>query len=175
MSIHPVLNSHVADKVTENTGLTAHLTTFHFICQSLGAGLAPLKGEGSLAPLGRSLGTGSSPGGTLGVGSLGTGPLGGGSLGRGSLGGSSLGDSLGKNSLNGSLNTAAKGGLGSGGRFPTAEQHKDPFRQARLGGIKDPPGVRRIFYFYFTFGRNLASNQEVNTCSAERIDRKSVV
>ena len=99
-----------------------------------------------MAPLGRSLGTSSSPGGTLGVGSLGTGPLGGGSLGRGSLGGSSLGGSLGKNSLNGSLNTTAKGGLGSGGRFPTAEQHKDPFQQARLGGIKDPPGVRRKYF-----------------------------
>ena len=107
--------------------------------------MAPLKGEGSLAPLGRSLGTGSTAGGTLSVGALGAGPLGGGSLGRGSLGGSSLGGSLGKNSLNGSLNTAAKGGLGSGGRFPTAEHHKDPFQQARLGGIRDMPGVRRKY------------------------------
>lgn len=115
--------------------------------QTLGPGLAPLKGEGSLAPLrdsspGRSLGSslGASSvagGGTLGGTPLGTGPLGGGSLGRGSLGGGSLGGSLGKSTLGaGSL-----GGLGSGGRLSGAERHMDPFQQAPLGVIKDPPGV----------------------------------
>ena len=111
--------------------------------------MAPLKGEGSLAPLGRSLGTGSTTGGTLGGGSLGTGSLGGGSLGRGPLGGNSLGSSIGKSPPNGSSGTGAKGGLGSGGRFPSAERKKHPFQQAPLGGIKDSPGVsKRIFLIH---------------------------
>lgn len=102
----------------------------------LGASLAPLKGEGTLAPLGRSLGAGPSIGG-----SLGTEQLGGGSLGKSLLGGSTLGSSLGKSSLSGSLNTGTKPGLGSsGGRFPTAMQQKDPFQQSPLGSIKDPSG-----------------------------------
>lgn len=94
--------------------------------QSLSPGLAPLKGEGSLAPLrdsspGRSLGgslgaSSARGGGTLGGTSLGSGPLGGGSLGRSSLGGGSLGGSLGKSSL------------GAGSLGP-------------LGLIKEPPGV----------------------------------
>ena len=64
-------------------------------------------------------------------------------MGRGSLGGSSLGSSLGKGPLNGSLGTGSMGGLGSGGRFPSAERLKDPFQQAPLGGIKDQPGVSK--------------------------------
>ncbi|XP_022779198.1 centrosomal protein of 164 kDa-like isoform X2 [Stylophora pistillata] len=118
--------------------------------KSLSPGLAPLKGEGSLAPLrdsspGRSLGgslgasTGSTLGrGSLGGGSLGGGSLGGGSFGRGSLGGGSLeggslGGSLGKNPLGGGSN----GGLGTSGRFSGADRHMDPFKQAPLGGVKD--------------------------------------
>lgn len=101
-----------------------------------------------MAPLGRSLGASSPAAGTLGGGSLGTGPLGGGSLARGSLGGSSLGSSLGKSPLNGSLGTGSKGGLGSGGRFPSAGRNKDPFQQAPLGGIKDPPGVSKKHFLF---------------------------
>ncbi|PFX32468.1 Centrosomal protein of 164 kDa [Stylophora pistillata] len=122
--------------------------------KSLSPGLAPLKGEGSLAPLrdsspGRSLGgslgasTGSTLGrGSLGGGSLGGGSLGGGSFGRGSLGGGSLeggslGGSLGKNPLGGGSN----GGLGTSGRFSGADRHMDPFKQAPLGGVKDLLGA----------------------------------
>jgi len=125
--------------------------------KSLGPGLAPLKGEGSLVPLGRSLGTGSTTGGTLGGGSLGTGSLGGGSLGRGPLGGNSLGSSIGKSPPNGSSGTGAKGGLGSGGRFPSAERKKDPFQQAPLGGIKDSPGKFSFDHEHFGGGINDAS------------------
>ena len=103
----------------------------------LGPGLAPLKGEGSLAPLGRSLGTSSPVGGTFSGGSLGTGPIG-----RGSLGGTS--SSLGKGPLNGSLGTGSMGGFGSGSRFPTAGKSKDPFQNAPLGGIKDSPEVSKM-------------------------------
>ena len=99
-----------------------------------------------MAPLGRSLGASPSAVGTLSGGSLGTTPLGG-SLGKGSLGGITLGRSLGKNSLNGSVNIGSKAGLGIGGRFPTVEKHKDPFQQAPLGIIKDPPGVSTKYSF----------------------------
>lgn len=117
--------------------------------KSLSPGLAPLKGEGSLAPLrdsspgwslGSSLGA-SSAGGTLGGTTLGTGPLGGGSLGRGSLGGSLGGGSLGGSLGKGSLGVGSTGGLGTGGRLSNVEQYMDPFQQAPLGTIKDTPGV----------------------------------
>ena len=106
--------------------------------QSLSPGLAPLKGEGSLAPL-RDSSPGRSLGNSLGAntGTLGGTPLGGSSLGRGSLGGGSLGGSLGKGPLGG----GPKGGLGSSGRLSGAERHMDPFQQTPLGGVKDPPGV----------------------------------
>ena len=92
-----------------------------------------------MAPLGRPLGASTPTGGTLG----------GGSLGRSLLGGSSLGSSLGKSSLNGSSTTGAKPGLGStGGRFPTVAQQKDPFQQAPLGGIKDPPEVSKTWIIF---------------------------
>ena len=125
-----------------------------FLFQSLTPGLAPLKGEGSLAPLrdsspgrslGSSLGASSPAGGTLGGTALGTGPLGGSSLGRGSLGGGSLGGGpLGGSLGKGSLGAGSMGGLGSGGRLSNAERHMDPFQQAPLGVIKDPPGVSVI-------------------------------
>lgn len=117
--------------------------------KSLSPGLAPLKGEGSLAPLrdsspgwslGSSLGA-SSAGGTLGGTTLGTGPLGGGSLGRGSLGGSLGGGSLGGSLGKGSLGAGSTGGLGTGGRLSNVERYMDPFQQAPLGTIKDTPGV----------------------------------
>ena len=126
---------------------------FNVLFKSLSPGLAPLKGEGSLAPLrdsspGRSLGgslgasTGSLGGSTLGRGplgggSLGGGSLGGGSLGGGSLGGTSLGGFLGKNPLGG----GSSNGLRTSGRFSGAERHMDPFKQAPLGGVKDSLGV----------------------------------
>ena len=110
----------------------------------LGPGLAPLKGEGSLAPLGRSLGTSSPVGGTFSGGSLGTGPIG-----RGSLGGTS--SSLGKGPLNGSLGTGSMGGIGSGSRFPTAGKSKDPFQNAPLGGIKDSPEVSKMLLLLSCF------------------------
>lgn len=120
----------------------------------LGASLAPLKGEGSLAPLGRPLGASTPTGGTLG----------GGSLGRSLLGGSSLGSSLGKSSLNGSSTTGAKPGLGStGGRFPTVAQQKDPFQQAPLGGIKDPP--ERLSSDKDRFGRGINEGSGTITLS----------
>lgn len=118
--------------------------------KSLSPGLAPLKGEGSLAPLrdsspgwslGSSLGA-SSAGGTLGGTTLGTGPLGGGSLGRGSLGGSLGGGSLGGSLGKGSLGAGSTGGLGTGGRLSNVERYMDPFQQAPLGTIKDTPGQR---------------------------------
>lgn len=117
--------------------------------KSLSPGLAPLKGEGSLAPLrdsspGRSLGSSlgaSSAGGTLGGTTLGTGPLGGGSLGRGSLGGSLGGGSLGGSLGKGTLGAGSTGGLGTGGRLSNVEQYMDPFQQAPLGTMKDTPGV----------------------------------
>lgn len=129
--------------------------------QSLSPGLAPLKGEGSLAPLrdstpGRSLGSSlgaSSAGGTLGGTPLGTGPLGGGSLGRGSLGGSLGGASLGGSLGKGSLGAGSMGGLGTGGRLSNAEHFMDPFQQAPLGTIKDPPGVSlvKLLFFYMLY------------------------
>lgn len=111
----------------------------------LSPGLAPLKGEGSLAPLrdlspGRSLGSSlgaSSAGGTLGGTPLGTGPLGGGSLSRGSLGGSLGGGSLGGSLGKGSLGAGSMGGLGTGGRLSNVER----FQQTAFGTIKDPPRV----------------------------------
>ena len=99
-------------------------------------GLAPLKREGSLASLGRLLGTSSPVGGTFSGGSLGTGPVG-----RGSLGGTS--SSLGRGPLNRGLGTGSVGGIGSGSRFPTAGKSKNPFQNAPLGGIKDSPEVSK--------------------------------
>ena len=131
---------------------------FNVLFKSLSPGLAPLKGEGSLAPLrdsspgrslggslgastgslgGSTLGRGPLGGGSLGGGSLGGGSLGGGSLGGGSLGGTSLGGSLGKNPLGG----GSSNGLRTSGRFSGAERHMDPFKQAPLGGVKDSLGV----------------------------------
>ena len=98
---------------------------FNVLFKSLSSGLAPLKGEGSLAPL-----RDSSPGRSLG-GSLGasTGSLGGSTLGRGPLGGGSLGGG------------GSSSGLRTSGRFSGAERHMDPFKQAPLGGVKDSLGV----------------------------------
>ena len=110
----------------------------------LGPGLAPLKGEGSLAPLGRSLGTSSPVGGTFSGGSLGTGPIG-----MGSLGGTS--SSLGKGHLNGSLGTSSMGGIGSGSRFPTAGKSKGPFQNAPLGVIKNSPEVSKTLLLLSCF------------------------
>lgn len=131
---------------------------FNVLFKSLSPGLAPLKGEGSLAPLrdsspGRSLGgslgasTGSLGGSTLGRGPLGGGSLGGGSLGGGSLGGTSLGGSLGKNPLGG----GSSSGLRTSGRFSGAERHMDPFKQAPLGGVKDSLGVSSRLLIFSPF------------------------
>jgi len=130
--------------------------------KSLSPGLAPLKGEGSLAPLrdpspGRSLGSSlgaSSTGGTLGGTPLGTGPLGGGSLGRGSLGGSLGGGSLGGSLGKGSLGAGSMGGLGTGGRLSNVERYMDPFQQPPLGTIKDASGVslvKLVFQSRYTY------------------------
>lgn len=126
---------------------------FNVLFKSLSPGLAPLKGEGSLAPLrdsspGRSLGgsLGASTG-SLGGSTLGRGPLGGGSLGGGSLGGTSLGGSLGKNPLGG----GSSSGLRTSGRFSGAERHMDPFKQAPLGGVKDSLGVSSRLLIFSPF------------------------
>lgn len=126
---------------------------FNVLFKSLSPGLAPLKGEGSLAPLrdsspGHSLGgsLGASTG-SLGGSTLGRGPLGGGSLGGGSLGGTSLGGSLGKNPLGG----GSSGGLRTSGRFSGAERHMDPFKQAPLGGVKDSLGVSSRLLIFSPF------------------------
>ena len=117
------------------------------ILQVITSGLAPLKGEGALAPLrdpmmplGNLLGS-SSPA-RVSLGGTPLGALGGGSPGKGSLGGASLlGGSLSGGSLSGSFAGGPLGSVASGGRFANVEQHRDPFQQARFSGIKTPLGV----------------------------------